>query len=118
MFVMDFDTLQSESPLKVGRKVFYNLKGKIRKLLKKVKEGKIGKKNGTVVIDETYICRGKIIKCPTNTNDETPGLQWIVGGADKENPHVIFMELIPNRTVETFCNTFKRNINEGNNLLI
>ena len=44
MFVMDFDTLQSESLLKVGRKVFYNLKGKIRKLLKKVKRRRLVKK--------------------------------------------------------------------------
>ena len=87
-------------------------------IVKKSEKEKIGKENGTVVIDETYICRGKIIKCPTNTNDETPGLQWIIVGVDKENPHDIFMELILNRTVEALCNTFKKNINAVNNILI
>lgn len=83
-----------------------------------MKKEKICKENGTFVIDETYNCRGKIIKCSTKTNDETPGLQWIIGGVDKEIPYNIFIELILNRTVETFCSTFKKNINDVNNLLI
>ena len=45
-------------------------------------------------------------------------MQWIIVGVDKENPHDIFMELILNRTVEALCNTFKKNINEVNNILI
>lgn len=103
MFVMDFDTLHSESLLKVSRKVFFNLKGYLR-IAKKVKKEKIGKENGTFLIDGAYICLCKIIKCPTNTNDVIHSLQWIIGGVDEENPPLyIFWESSVLETIPKIC---------------
>ena len=61
---MDMDTAQSPNSIGIGKNLLLKIKDLLRELIKKQQTQKIGVQNGTVVVDETAICRGKVIKCP------------------------------------------------------
>jgi hypothetical protein len=66
-----------------------------------------------VQVDETAICRGLILNNPSNTVDEIPGVQWIVGGVAENSTFDCFMTLVPNRSSTTMLRMFNDFINPG-----
>ncbi|KAG0442089.1 hypothetical protein DMUE_0546, partial [Dictyocoela muelleri] len=66
-----------------------------------------------VQIDETAICRGQIITNPSSTNDNTPIIQWLIGGIEDTDERRFFLEIILNRSIETISNALRNNLHEG-----
>lgn len=61
----------------------------------------LGGENLRVQVDETAICRGRIISNPSNSLDQIPGIVWMIGGIN-ENDGNFFLKIIPNRQINTF----------------
>lgn len=108
MWVIGMDTVQIELQSDVCNNTFFKIKEKILNKININNFNKIGGENTIVQIDETAICRGKIITNPSNTLDETKGIQWIVGGVVEGNPSEVFLTLVPDRKINTIYNIFNQ----------
>ena len=64
-------------------------------------------------IDETAICNGRIITDPANTMDDTPNIQWIIGGVEKNNVRKLFLFIAPNRKKETILYMLNKFVKPG-----
>jgi ISXO2-like transposase domain len=62
-----------------------------------------------VQVDETAICHGYLLVCPSNLDDNMPGITWLVGFIE-QNSRRVKLEIVPDRKVETFKNLFERHI--------
>jgi hypothetical protein len=71
---------------------------------------KIGGKGVEVLLDETAICNGRIITCPSATYDEMPKVQWILGGVERNNGKRLFLTLVPDSKKDTLLQAFKKYI--------
>ncbi|KAG0425750.1 hypothetical protein DMUE_6014 [Dictyocoela muelleri] len=115
-FSANFDYCQMEILGEISKQTYSNVRKLIvSKIKSKENEiwGKIGGNGIAVQIDETAICRGRIIQNPSSTLDETPGIQWLIGGVEVSESKKIFLEIIPNRTISTIHEVFQRHLNEG-----
>lgn len=95
----------------------------ISKIRKKISEtigensesilGKIGGPGVMVQIDETAICRGRIILNPSSYYDDDPETQWLVGGIEDNGTKRIFLCLVEDRTIESLYDCFCRYLLPG-----
>jgi hypothetical protein len=98
--VCNFDNAQSISIYEISEHTLIKIK---KWLLTSIKNynletyEKIGVENCGVQLDETVICTGCIITQPSNTLDNVNGIQWILGGIEKNEARKFFMLLVPNR---------------------
>lgn len=99
--------------LKISKFSYQLIKKHILKFIeleREIEENKLLGSNGMKVqVDETVICHGFLLKSPSNLDDETPGLTWLVGIIEEQSWKVRF-EIVPNRKAETFKDLFRRNI--------
>jgi hypothetical protein len=117
--VLEYDNSQAVSTCEISAPTYIKIKKEILKELKKFNKNntKIGGKDIEVHLDETAICNGKIITCPSQSLDKVAGIQWIVGGVEKENGRNLFMTLVPNRKSETLLSVFENFIVSGSILV-
>lgn len=73
---------------------------------------KLGSSNLSVQIDETAICHGNLPDCPSNLNDDFPGITWLVAIIEQSSGRFKF-EIVSDRTLNTFKNLLERHINPG-----
>ncbi|KAG0420593.1 hypothetical protein EQH57_0084 [Dictyocoela roeselum] len=117
-FVANFDQIQSSIITSLDLKTIIELRKKIIMKIKEKKDElfkKIGGENIRVQVDETAICRGKIIINPSDTldDDEKNEIQWLIGGIEEKNRNNVFLEIISNRQAPTILDVFRRNLNSG-----
>lgn len=108
MWVIGMDTVQIALHSNICINTFFVIKEKILKKININNFNKIGGENIVVQIDETAICRGKIITNPSNTLDDMKGIQWIVGGVVEGKPSEVFLTLVPNRKINTIYDIFNQ----------
>jgi hypothetical protein len=72
----------------------------------------LGTPTNPVQVDETAICRGRIIENPSSTYDDTPNVTWLVGIIE-EGTNRLVMKIVPNRSSEVMKELFRRHINQG-----
>ncbi|KAF9760974.1 hypothetical protein NGRA_2929 [Nosema granulosis] len=57
--------------------------------------------NGTAVqVDETAICRGRIIRDPTSSYDNIPNVTWLVGVIEETPEQRVILKIVPDRTID------------------
>lgn len=78
---------------------------------------RIGGEGVRVQIDETAICNGLVISDPSNSLDNLPNIQWIVGGVVEGDCKKFFLKLVLNRKVETMLEVFRECILPGSVLV-
>lgn len=70
--------------------------------------------NGIVFqVDETAVCRRRLIRNPTSHEFSTRDTVWLIGIIQEDNPRNLILEVLPNRKVETLTDFFSRNILSG-----
>jgi hypothetical protein len=85
----------------VCRKTSIKLKSKITENLLNQKYRKIGGNEKVEQIDETAICRGRLILDPSNELDDVLGITWIECGVVEGQSQEVFVVIVPNRKMET-----------------
>lgn len=118
-FTLNYDNNQAVSACEISAPSYIKIKKEILKKIATYNKTnvKIGGEGIEVQLDETAICNGRIITDPSNTLDETAGVQWIVGGVEKNNSRKLFLVLVPNRRQETLFDVFKKFIKPGSLLV-
>ncbi|KAG0421375.1 hypothetical protein DMUE_6296, partial [Dictyocoela muelleri] len=115
-FIGNFDGIQTQLVSEISKTTIINIRQKIVGEIKDKKAflfQKIGGPGIRVQIDETAICRGKIILNPSNTLDDMEGIQWLVGGIEETIQRKFFLVIVPNRQSSTILDLLRRNVNEG-----
>ncbi|KAG0418819.1 hypothetical protein DMUE_6391 [Dictyocoela muelleri] len=72
----------------------------------------IGGPGLVIQVDETAVCRGRVITDPSNTLDFILNTTWLVGGI-KEGSQNIFLKIVPNRQTTTITSIFRQKVNTG-----
>jgi hypothetical protein len=117
-FVLEYDTKQTVSACEISNPTLIKIKKDMKVNIKyNCRNEKIRGSGVEVQIDETAICNGKIVTCPSNTLDNTSGVQWIVCGVERQNGRNLFLVLVPNRKHETMLGVFKIFIMPGSFLV-
>ncbi|KAG0425998.1 hypothetical protein DMUE_6001 [Dictyocoela muelleri] len=117
-FVGNFDMSQMQLITGLSKNTIIDLRKKIINIIKSKSDiifSKIGGPGIRVQIDETAICRGKIITNPSNTLDgeRNNEIQWLIGGIEETDEKRIFLMIIPNREITTFYNVLLKHVNIG-----
>ncbi|KAG0439059.1 hypothetical protein DMUE_2694 [Dictyocoela muelleri] len=68
----------------------------------------LGGLNTKLQADETVLSRRGIIRCPTKTDDETPGTIWILGVIDVSDKQKFLLKRVENRQVTTLVDILKQ----------
>jgi hypothetical protein len=112
-FVSDFDISQSVSICEISAPNYIKIKNELIEIIKSINNDnmKIGGLNIEVQFDETAIYNGRIISDPLNTMDDVEGIQWILGGIEKNNISELFLKLVQNRRKETLLTVFNNKVN-------
>lgn len=72
------------------------------------------KLKGVIQVDETAICRGSLLDCPSNIPDDFPGVTWLVGFLETSTEEKnIRLEIVENRSSETMSRLFKKYCEDG-----
>jgi hypothetical protein len=75
---------------------------------------KLGGLNRVVQVDETAVCRGRLITNPSTLIDEITGTTWMIGIIEESPLNRDFLiQIVPNRRISTISNFFNDNINHG-----
>jgi transposase-like protein len=99
----------------ISEPTYIKLKNIIDELIgeREQEEIQIGGEGVEVQFDETAICNGLIIDNPSSVDDDIPGIQWILGGVEKDNFRNFVLKIIPNRKKETIFEFFKQYVRPG-----
>lgn len=93
---------------------YISIKKKFLMLVKELNSiDKIGGWNRRVQVDETVISRLGIIDCPSHASDNIYRSVWLVGGIEEDDRNYFFLEIVPDRTIETIKNLFQRKLASG-----
>ena len=106
-WTIEFDTIQNEFYSDIAKNTIITIKDNIISKLMVKKYEKIGGKRLVVVVDETAICRGRLILDPSNELDNIPGVTWIVGGVVEGMKKEVFLVIVPNRKHITMVKVFE-----------
>lgn len=113
MWVAGFDTVQTDIHLSTTIRTAYKIRDKLVECIVMETIPRIGGEGQIVQLDETAICRGRIISNPSSEIDDIPGVQWIIGGVVTGSPFECFMVLVPNRTAATVLGILERYVMQG-----
>ena len=104
--------------VKVSKKSYQNIKTLIIDYILQLPEPtyKLGGAKNKIQVDETVICHGFLHECPSKIEDDFPGVTWLVGIIE-ENTKDIRLEIVENRSLETFKEIFERNIEPGSTVI-
>lgn len=118
-FVMNYDNAQAIANCEISEPTYIKIKTIIVNCISEFNKTapKIGGENIEVQLDETAICNGKIIVCPSSSLDDVEGVQWILGGVEKTENKRLFMTLIPNRKKEVLLELFNNHIKRDSILI-
>ncbi|KAF7685962.1 hypothetical protein CDIK_3289 [Cucumispora dikerogammari] len=78
---------------------------------------KIGGSGTFVQIDETDICKGRIILNPSSAYDDIKGAQWLVGGVTEGVKKEFFICLVSNKQIATLAAVFAKYLLPGTNIM-
>ncbi|KAG0435390.1 hypothetical protein DMUE_4750, partial [Dictyocoela muelleri] len=115
-FTANFDIVQIEITTGLSKNTIIAYRKMIIEQIKNSKDqlfGKIGGPGIKVQIDETAICRGKIIINPSSTLDDDDEIQWLVGGIEETEEKIFFLVIVPNREVENIYGVLENNVLPG-----
>ena len=70
-----------------------------------------------VELDETVLCRRRVIRIPTNEDDEIANTVWIIGGIDRTDARNFFIQVIPNRQIGHMLAAVRHRIAPGSILV-
>jgi hypothetical protein len=73
---------------------------------------KIGGRGVITQIDETAVCRRRMIRNPTSELLEQRDTVWVIGIIDDNNPNNLRIEVLENRRTETILDFLQRNVLE------
>lgn len=76
----------------------------------------VGGLDVVVEIDETVLCRRKVIRNPTTTDDYAQDTVWIVGAVDNTPNKNFLLKRVENRRIETLTNDLEGLIHVGSML--
>lgn len=115
-FVLDLKNFQAVDILNISEPTYIKLKNvfikklQIRNLLR---NEKIGGENAVFQVDETAVCRRRLVRNPSSELDEIRDTVWLIGIINENNFSEIRLEVLPNRRIDTLTDFFQRNINPG-----
>ena len=66
-----------------------------------------------VEVDETVLCRRRVIRCPSNEDDSIADTVWIVGGVDSTPERNFFLQIVPNRQIVNMTAAMRSKIRPG-----
>lgn len=94
------------------------IKENIYKYINSVFEDEEDKLYGVVQVDETAICKGKLLGCPSQISDDTSGVTWLVGFVETSSTEKrIRLEVVPDRKEETISKLFLKYVSEGTTVI-
>ena len=73
---------------------------------------KLGGAGISLQVDETVIGHNSIPTCPSNLNDNFPGIVWLLGIIECDTGRIKLL-ILPDRTANTFISIFKEHIADG-----
>lgn len=73
---------------------------------------KLGGEGVSIQIDETVISHGVLIENPSNMEDESSGIIWLVGIIEQESKRIKLF-IVENRRSDTFLQIFQENLHQG-----
>jgi transposase-like protein len=114
-FIMNMHNYQAVDIADIDEKTYIKIKKMIYPLLELDLESNhelLGSPTNPVQVDETAICRGRIIENPSSTHDDMPNITWLVGIIE-EGTNRLIMKIVPNRSRETMKELFLRHISQG-----
>lgn len=118
-WVYSYTNYQAINLAQISEPSYIKIKGLINDVIGDETEviEKIGGAGVRIQIDETAICNGLVISDPSNTLDNLPNIQWIVGGVVEGDCKKFFLKLVPNRKIETMLTVFNTYIISGSILV-
>ncbi len=113
-WIYNYTNYQAINMCDISESTFIKIKDCILESFEDYNESiKIGGPDIRVQFDETAICNGKIITDPSNTEDNLPGTQWIVGGVIENNCKEVILKLVQNRKISTLQELFESHVSKG-----
>jgi hypothetical protein len=115
-FVLNLNNFQTQNICDISELTLIKIKEYLHVIIKydlNTNIEKIGGVEKIIQLDETAVCRGRIISNPSSTSDDNPYTQWLLGGIEESDEKRFFICLIPDRKKATLLECFKKYILNG-----
>lgn len=112
-YIIDMPNNRLVRIMNISAKTYIEIKKKLNVIIRSINSQQhslIGGNGIVIQIDETAICRGRLITNPSNAHDNIPNTTWLVGGVCETEEREFFLKIVPSRTADILYEVFVDNI--------